>query len=233
MPPAQPMVSVALLLAVEVEEVLAPCSRPGWRFVGAGEAGLLVDGDEELEGAVRDVLGGHDRQGRGHADAVVGAEGGARRPEPVAVAHHPDGIAGEVVVGAFVLLADHVHVGLAGRWPVAPRARPPRLRTRTLPTASCSTSQAERPGLLEHPVGRRLPRSWSRGGSSTAPGSSARGRGAGARRAVRSRFVSGGTHGRPFVGAQGSREAGRPPHQRHTSDAPWYPGRPSCTQAAP
>ena len=102
---------VALLLAVEVEQELR-LEPAGLEPVGAGEAGLLVDGDQRLDGAVGDVLAGEHRQGRGHADAVVGAERRALGPEQVAVLPDLDGILQEVVAGALVLLADHVHVGL-------------------------------------------------------------------------------------------------------------------------
>jgi hypothetical protein len=44
---------------------------------GAGEPGLLVHGEEELEGTVVDVVGLHDGEHGGDADAVVGAQGGS------------------------------------------------------------------------------------------------------------------------------------------------------------
>ena len=49
-------------------------------------------------------------------DAVVGAQRGAVRFQPVAIPDQPDGIGVEVVGGALVLFADHVQVALQGRW---------------------------------------------------------------------------------------------------------------------
>ena len=103
----------ALLLAIEVEEVLG-AEQPAGELGSAGEAAFLVDGEDELERAVGDVVALHDGQRRGHAHAVVGAQGGAVGLQPVAVADQPDGVGIEVVGRALVLLADHVQVALQG-----------------------------------------------------------------------------------------------------------------------
>jgi hypothetical protein len=52
------------------------------------------------------------RQGQGHADAVVGAQGGVFGHQPAIPQHRLDGIVVEIVVGAGVLLADHVQMAL-------------------------------------------------------------------------------------------------------------------------
>ena len=143
---------VALLLAVEVEEELG-LEAARLEAVGAREAGLLVNGDQGLEGAVGDVLAGQHRQGRGHADAVVGAEGGARGPEEVAVTQHLDGVLEEVVDRVLVLLADHVHMGLeqtVGR-PSLPGGG--RLADDDVADLVLLHLAAQGPGLIGHPGG--------------------------------------------------------------------------------
>ena len=78
----------------------------------AGKTRLLVDGEQELQRTVGDVVVLHYRQGRGHTDAVVGTQRGAVRLEPVAIANHANGVAIEVMGCALVLLADHIQVTL-------------------------------------------------------------------------------------------------------------------------
>ena len=97
---------------------------------------------------------GQHRQGRADADAVVGAQGGALGPHQVAVPHQPDGIPGEVVAGAFVLLADHVHVGLQRRRGAALPARGGGLADEHV-AHRVLLHLAAQAGLLGHPGGGR------------------------------------------------------------------------------
>ena len=76
----------ALLFVVEVQEVLRLQHAAG-KLGRAGQTGFFVDGEDELQRTVRDVLALHHGQRGGHADAVVGAQGGAVGLQPVAVAH--------------------------------------------------------------------------------------------------------------------------------------------------
>ncbi len=101
----------ALLLGVEVQE--APAGEEvGAELGGAGQAGLLVEGEEELERAVDHVVRGDEGEHRGDADAVVRAEGGAVGGQVVALAQRPDRVGREVEVDVGVLLLDHVEVRL-------------------------------------------------------------------------------------------------------------------------
>ncbi len=101
----------ALVLAVEVEEHLAGEEALG-DLVGPGQPGLLVDREQELEGAVDERLVLHHGQGGGQADAVVGAEGRALGVDPFAPDLGQDGVLAEIVDLVRVLLADHVQVAL-------------------------------------------------------------------------------------------------------------------------
>jgi hypothetical protein len=107
------MHSVFFLFVVEIEEVLGP-EQPGGKLVGAGQAALFVDGENEFERAMCHAVAFHDGQPGGHAHAVIGAESGAVGFEPIAVHYQADGVGIEVVDGPFVLLADHVQVALDG-----------------------------------------------------------------------------------------------------------------------
>ena len=73
---------------------------------------LLVHGEEQLKGAVGDGRVVGDRLRGRHPDAVVRAERGPRRDDPVAFDDDLDRVLEEVEVGGFVLLGDHVHVAL-------------------------------------------------------------------------------------------------------------------------
>ena len=101
----------ALVLAVEVEEHLAR-EEALLDLVGPGQAGLFVDGEQELERAVDERLVLHDGQGRGQADAVVGPEGRALGVDPLALDLGLDRVLAEVVDLVRVLLADHVQMAL-------------------------------------------------------------------------------------------------------------------------
>ena len=101
----------AFVLVVKIEQYLALQPVPA-EAGGAGEARLLVDGDQGLQGRVFERAVLKDGQDGGHADAVVGAEGGAVSSEPLAVQHRLDGVFQEVELLVAVLLTDHIHVGL-------------------------------------------------------------------------------------------------------------------------
>ena len=59
-----------------------------------------------------EVGGAEHREDGGHAEAVVGAEGGAFRADPVAVDAHADAFRGEVKDRVGVFLVHHVEVRL-------------------------------------------------------------------------------------------------------------------------
>ena len=100
-----------LFLAVQVQKILGLQQAAG-ELRGAGQATFLVDGEEELQRAVGAIGALHHGERGGDTYAVVGAQGGAVRLQPIAVADQANGIAVEVVGGAFVFLADHVQVAL-------------------------------------------------------------------------------------------------------------------------
>ncbi len=84
----------------------------GVEHLRPGEAGLLVDGGEDLERAVDHIRVVGERHGGGETDAVVGAEGRPYGANPVAVDLDLDALGHEVVIDVGVLLADHVEVAL-------------------------------------------------------------------------------------------------------------------------
>ena len=104
----------ALLLGIEVEELTAGqhvVPEPG----RPGQSGLLIHGEQELQGAVLRLVVLHERQHRGHADAVVRSEGRSVRLEIRAVLDRSDGVRLEIVLHIGVLLLHHVQVGLKNR----------------------------------------------------------------------------------------------------------------------
>ena len=118
-------IEFALLFRVEVEKDVA-LEHPGAQGVGAGHAGLLVHRHQHFYGAVLQRVVGQHGQGRGHADAVVGAEGRPVGTHPFAVNHGLYRIGLEVVLLVAVLLRHHVAVALqddAGAVLVARRGR--------------------------------------------------------------------------------------------------------------
>ena len=78
----------------------------------AGETGLFVDREQQIERTVDDIGRFHERQHRRDADAVVRAERGAGRVEVVALLPRPDRVDVEIEDHIRVLLADHVEMGL-------------------------------------------------------------------------------------------------------------------------
>ena len=100
-----------VLLGVEVQH--HPAGDDGRvEGLGPGEAGLLVDGAEDLQRAVDHVGVVGDGEGGGDADPVVGPQGRPLRLHPVAVHVDVDGVLHEVEVHVGVLLAHHVQVPL-------------------------------------------------------------------------------------------------------------------------
>ena len=101
----------ALVLAIEIEQDIA-VHESALKGKGAGEARLLVHGEEALQGAMLDGGGGQYGQGCSHTDAVVGSQGGAACTQPFAIDVGLDGVGVEVVADVLVLLAHHVDVRL-------------------------------------------------------------------------------------------------------------------------
>lgn len=110
-PASAPDGELALFLAVEVEQRLRG-EPPGLEAVGTGQAGLFVDGDEDLEGRVLEPRGGEHRERRRNPDAVVGPQRRVGGVEEVTHLANGNRILREVVRVAFVLLAHHVDVRL-------------------------------------------------------------------------------------------------------------------------
>ena len=100
-------------LAVKVEQDVALHLSLG-QVVSAIHARLLVLGDQTLDGTVLEGVVLHDCHDGGHAQAIVGAQGGAASLDPLTVDVGLDGIGLEVVLRLGRLLGHHVHVGLHG-----------------------------------------------------------------------------------------------------------------------
>ena len=101
----------ALVLGVEVEH-RAPLQHGGVQCGRAEHAGLLIDGDDDLERGVGDVVRSQDRQRHGHGDGVVPAERCAACADRIAVHEEVEPLAGHVLRAVRRSLADHVHVPL-------------------------------------------------------------------------------------------------------------------------
>ena len=101
----------ALVLGIDVEQDLA-VDEIALQGVGAGQPGLLIHGEKQLQGRVNDGLVQRQGHGHGQGDAVVGAEGGMVGFQPFAFKDETDGILGEIVGRIGRLLADHVHMAL-------------------------------------------------------------------------------------------------------------------------
>ena len=104
----------APVLAVDVDEVLG-VAREELALLevgGTDKAGLLVDGEEELEGPADKLLVSSDGKGCSDARAVVPTEGGVGGAEEVAVETGHDGVLGEVVDLVAGLGGHHVKVAL-------------------------------------------------------------------------------------------------------------------------
>ena len=109
--PGAPDRQPPVLLAVEVDEDRARHERRIER-VRAFEPDLLRHRHQQLEGAVGQRLVLDERHHRRDRDAVVGAERGAVRGQPLTVPHECDPPLGRVVGARRIALADHVEVPL-------------------------------------------------------------------------------------------------------------------------
>ena len=100
-----------VFLGVQVEHLPALEQAP-IEVCRPRERRLLVHGKEQLQRAVGNGCVVGDRLRGRYADAVVRAERGFGRDDPVAFDYDLDGVLEEVEVRGFVLLGDHVHVAL-------------------------------------------------------------------------------------------------------------------------
>ncbi len=57
------------------------------------------------------IIGG-ERHGQGDGNAVVGAQSGLVRPQPITFKYMPDGISGKIMVRVRGFFTDHVHMAL-------------------------------------------------------------------------------------------------------------------------
>ena len=101
----------ALVLRVEVDEVLAR-HEVVLHALGTGQAGLLVAGEDALQRTMLQTVVGQNGHLHGHANAIVGSQGGTLGPHPFAIDVGLDGIAVEVELAVGILLAHHIHVAL-------------------------------------------------------------------------------------------------------------------------
>ncbi len=106
----------AFVLGIDIEQDLA-FDEITLQGIGAGQPGLFIHGEKQLQGRVNDGLVQSHGHGHGQGDAVVGAQGGVIGLQPIAFINETDGVLGEIVrrIGRF--LADHVHVALDDHGP--------------------------------------------------------------------------------------------------------------------
>ena len=102
---------LALVLRVEVDQVVAR-HEAGLHAFGTGQPGLLVAGEDALDGPVLDIVRAEDGQFDSAADTVVGTEGGAFGRQPFTIHISLDGILVEIELHIDELVAHHVHVTL-------------------------------------------------------------------------------------------------------------------------
>ena len=102
---------LAIVLRVEVDEVLAR-EHPLAQLESAGEARLLVHGEQRLQRTVLRLGVDQHGQRRGHADAAVGAQRRTLGTHPAVLDARADGVVLEVELHVGVLLAHHIHMGL-------------------------------------------------------------------------------------------------------------------------
>ena len=101
----------ALRFGVDVDEAAAAQVK-GVQFIGSGHAGLLVDGQQYLQGRVGDGIAVQHGKGHCHSNAVVAAQGGAPRLDPIPVHIQIQRVFQKIVADAAVLHADHIQVAL-------------------------------------------------------------------------------------------------------------------------
>ncbi len=87
-------------------------SSPPGNSAAPVRPGFLIDGEDELQRTMRDVVALHHCQSGCHAHTIVGAERRALGLQPIAFTLHLDGIGIEVVRRALILFADHVEMTL-------------------------------------------------------------------------------------------------------------------------
>src|ERR1019366_4735168 len=80
----------ALLFVVEIQKI-SGLEYSTLKLRSAGQTGLFVDGEHELQRTVSNIGALHYRQGSRHPHTVVGAQSGSVGLQPVAIAHHLDG----------------------------------------------------------------------------------------------------------------------------------------------
>ena len=102
---------LAPVLRIEIQQNVA-LQLAFRQFVGPIHAGLLVAGDECLDGTVLQVLVLHDSHNGSDAQTIVGTECRASGFHPFAVNPWPYGVGLEVVGRLGCLLRHHVHMSL-------------------------------------------------------------------------------------------------------------------------
>ena len=102
---------LAVVLGVEVDEPFGT-EHAILQFHGAGEACLLIDGEEALDSGVLQFGIGDSRERHGDTDTVVRAERRAFGFEPLAVHIRLNGVFEKIMLYVTVFLGYHVHVGL-------------------------------------------------------------------------------------------------------------------------
>ena len=78
----------------------------------ARQSGFFVHGEQAFDGTVFQIVRCQDGQFHGHADTVVGAQGGVLGFEPAVFDMDFNRVGIEIVLRIPVLFADHVHVAL-------------------------------------------------------------------------------------------------------------------------
>jgi len=104
-------VEFAFIFRVEVDEDIA-LKHACFEAVGTVHARFFGGREETFEGPVRDIGGCQECHGGGHADAVIGAQGGAVGAHPFPVDDRLNGILLKVVGFVVVFLGNHVKVPL-------------------------------------------------------------------------------------------------------------------------
>ena len=95
------------VLCVQVQHDAAG-EQLGVEVQGAPQPGLLVHREQQLQGRMGHSGVGHQRQGGGATQAVIGSQGGAVRPQPAILDHQVQRLGGEIV--GFVAALDRHHV---------------------------------------------------------------------------------------------------------------------------
>ena len=101
----------AFFFVVKIEKIFGLQQTAGERRSPC-EPALLVNGKNELQWTMSDVIALHHSQCGGDAHSVVGAQGRAIRLQPVSVPYHLDRVGIEVMDRPFIFLAHHVEVAL-------------------------------------------------------------------------------------------------------------------------